>query len=85
MHRYGKKKRCAMLDTLFTAEASSGAINESGIREEVDTFMFEGFDTTSSALIFTFFMLAHHQNWQTLAIEEILQVLGIRLTVLNAR
>lgn len=65
-----------MLDTLFTAEASSGAIDELGIREEVDTFMFEGFDTTSSALVFTLFMLAHHKNWQSLALEEIQQVLG---------
>lgn len=36
----GLKKRLAMLDLLLSAE-SEGKINELGIREEVDTFMFE--------------------------------------------
>ena len=36
----GTKKRLAMLDLLLSAE-SEGKIDEVGIREEVDTFMFE--------------------------------------------
>lgn len=36
----GSKKRMAMLDLLLTAE-EEGSIDENGIREEVDTFMFE--------------------------------------------
>lgn len=67
-----------MLDTLLAAEINDQQINEAGIREEVDTFMFEGFDTTSSALLFTLFMLAHHRKWQNLVHQEIVEVLGNR-------
>lgn len=37
---YGKKNRMAMLDLLLEQE-KKGKIDEEGIREEVDTFMFE--------------------------------------------
>lgn len=65
-----------MLDTLLEAEANGFQINEDGIREEVDTFMFEGYDTTSAGLLFSLFMLAHHSEWQAMAYEEIVQILG---------
>lgn len=58
-----KKKRYAMLDTLLSAEAE-GLIDAEGIREEVDTFTFEGHDTTSAALTFIFLLLAHHPDVQ---------------------
>ncbi|XP_055706817.1 probable cytochrome P450 4ac1 [Phlebotomus papatasi] len=65
-----KKRRYAMLDTLLAAEAD-GLIDAEGIREEVDTFMFEGHDTTSSALTFIFLLLAHHPDVQEKVFEEI--------------
>ncbi|GAB0090420.1 Cytochrome P450 [Sergentomyia squamirostris] len=64
------KRRYAMLDTLLAAEAD-GLIDSEGIREEVDTFMFEGHDTTSSALTFIFLLLAHHQDVQEKVYQEI--------------
>lgn len=67
-----------MLDTLLSAEADGKQIDINGIREEVDTFMFEGYDTTSSAIMFTIFMLAHHNKEQTRVYEEILEIIGDR-------
>ncbi|XP_059620238.1 probable cytochrome P450 4ac1 [Phlebotomus argentipes] len=65
-----RKKRYAMLDTLLAAEAD-GLIDAEGIREEVDTFTFEGHDTTSAALTFIFLLLAHHPDVQEKVYEEI--------------
>lgn len=65
-----------MLDTLFAAEENDHQIDEIGIREEVDTFMFEGYDTTSAGIMFTLFMLAHHPNHQQKVYDEILEALG---------
>ena len=62
-----------MLDTLLLAEAN-GEISAEGIKEEVETFMFEGHDTTASALTYIFLLLAHHQDVQQRVYEEILAV-----------
>lgn len=66
-----KKKRFAMLDTLLKAEAEQSLIDRIGIQEEVDTFIFEGFDTTMTAIVFTLFMLANHEDLQQRLYEEI--------------
>ncbi|XP_017043700.2 probable cytochrome P450 4ac2 [Drosophila ficusphila] len=67
---FGKKQRYAMLDTLLAAEAE-GQIDHQGICDEVNTFMFEGYDTTSTCLIFTLLMLALHEDIQRKCHEEI--------------
>lgn len=67
------KKRYAMLDSLLVAEQKQ-LIDEAGIREEVDTFAFEGHDTTAAALVFIFFTLAHEPAVQDRIYSEILQV-----------
>ena len=59
-----------MLDTLLVAEAK-GQIDAEGIREEVDTFMFEGHDTTATGLLFIFFLLGQHKDVQQRVYEEI--------------
>ena len=77
------RKRLAFMDLLIDAyldqsgESSGHArIDIEGIREEVDTFMFEGFDTTAAAVSWIIFMLGHHQECQQLVYDEIEQVLG---------
>lgn len=59
-----------MLDTLLDEE-SKGNIDHAGICEEVDTFMFEGYDTTSTCLIFTIMNLALHSDVQEKCRQEI--------------
>lgn len=66
----GEKKRMAMLDTLLVAE-SQNLIDGAGIQEEVDTFVFEGFDTTMTAITFILFAIANHQDVQQRLYEEI--------------
>ncbi|KAG5674766.1 hypothetical protein PVAND_004716 [Polypedilum vanderplanki] len=68
-----KKKRYAMMDTLLQAQ-SEGLIDDEGIREETDTFTFEGHDTGSACMSFTLLLLAHHPEVQDKLFEEIQEV-----------
>uniref|UniRef100_A0A1E1WMD2 Cytochrome P450 n=1 Tax=Pectinophora gossypiella TaxID=13191 RepID=A0A1E1WMD2_PECGO len=78
----GKKKRMAMLDLLLEAE-SKGEIDLAGIREEVNTFMFEGHDTTATALTFGLMLLADHEEVQERVREEIERVVGSRVPTMT--
>lgn len=69
-----KKERYAMLDTLLHAEQNGNQIDADGIQEEVDTFVFEGFDTTMTAITFILFMLAHHSDVQQCLLDEVQSV-----------
>lgn len=60
------KKRTIMLDMLLLAMKNGELLDFDGIREEVDTFVFEGHDTTSIALGFTLILLANHPEIQVL-------------------
>ncbi|XP_050072856.1 cytochrome P450 4C1-like [Anopheles maculipalpis] len=69
----GGKKRYAMLDTLLAAE-TQGLIDADGIREEVETFTFEGHDTTASALVFIFLTLSWEPEIQDRLYQELVQL-----------
>ncbi|KAJ3659331.1 hypothetical protein Zmor_011021 [Zophobas morio] len=73
---YKGRKRLAMLDLLITAKNEENSIDDQGICEEVDTFMFEGHDTTTAALTFSLMLIACHKNVQDLIVEEIEAVTG---------
>ncbi|XP_017044541.1 probable cytochrome P450 4p3 [Drosophila ficusphila] len=64
------KKRFAMLDTLICAE-KDGLIDHIGICEEVDTLMFEGYDTTSIGLIFGLMNMSLYPDKQEKCFQEI--------------
>jgi cytochrome P450 family 4 len=64
-----------MLDTLLAAE-TKGLIDGQGIQEEVDTFTFEGHDTTAAGLIFTLLLLAHHPEAQEKILLEVKEMRG---------
>ncbi|XP_046962269.1 cytochrome P450 4C1-like [Vanessa cardui] len=70
-----KKKRNAMLDLLLSAE-KDGLIDDAGIQEEVDTFMFEGYDTTSTGLIYCLMLLANEPEIQDKIVEELNGIFG---------
>ncbi|XP_063924960.1 cytochrome P450 4c3-like [Zophobas morio] len=73
------KKPLAMLDLLFHAKKQR-IIDVEGIQEEVDTFMFEGHDTVSAALIFTLMLLANNRNIQERIVEEMQQIIDTEPT-----
>ncbi|KAG5883146.1 hypothetical protein JTB14_033397 [Gonioctena quinquepunctata] len=51
-------------------------IDDQGIRDEVNTFMFEGYDTTSASLSFILMLFANHRNWQDLIYREVIEIIG---------
>ncbi|RZB40118.1 p450 domain containing protein, partial [Asbolus verrucosus] len=73
---YSTRKRLAMLDLLLTAKEEGANIDDEGIREEVDTFMFEGHDTTSIAITFILLTLANHKEVQEEIRQEIIEIIG---------
>lgn len=64
------KKRVAFLDLLLDCY-DQGQIDLEGIREEVDTFMFEGHDTTSAALNMAFYHIAKDAHVQKKLQDEV--------------
>lgn len=68
----GKSGRMAFLDLLLHTETDDGKrLSFADIQEEVDTFMFEGHDTTAAALTWMFYQLGLHQNVQKQLQQEI--------------
>ncbi|XP_050501561.1 cytochrome P450 4C1-like isoform X2 [Diabrotica virgifera virgifera] len=72
----GIKKKQAFLDLLLDYTMDGEPLLRTDIREEVDTFMFEGHDTTSSAISFAIFALANHPEVQEKAFMEQKEMFG---------
>lgn len=72
----GAKKKIALLDLLLKSTIDGKPLSDDDIREEVDTFMFEGHDTTTSAISFAFYNIAKYPEIQQKIYEESRSVLG---------
>lgn len=58
------EKKQSFLDLLLQTQIDEKPLSQQEIREEVDTFMFAGHDTTSSAVTFTLYCLANNPEIQ---------------------
>ncbi|KAK7590899.1 hypothetical protein V9T40_002512 [Parthenolecanium corni] len=73
----GEKQKKAFLDLLLgMAEESSKPFTTADIREEVDTFMFAGHDSSSSATAYAVFLLGCHPEIQEKVFQELYSVFG---------
>ncbi|EDS28996.1 cytochrome P450 [Culex quinquefasciatus] len=73
---FGRKKRLAFLDLLIEASQDGTVLSHEDIREEVDTFMFEGHDTTSAAISWILLLLGAEPAIQDRIVEEIDEIMG---------
>lgn len=73
-----QKKKMVMLDMLLFAMHSGESLDFDDIREEVDTFIFEGHDTTSISLGFTLMLLASHPEVQVGRVFLVLERLKLQ-------
>ncbi|XP_045033385.1 cytochrome P450 4C1 [Daphnia magna] len=72
----GLKKRRAFLDLILMAVKGGVELSDVDIRNEVDTFMFEGHDTTAAALVWLLYCMATNPGHQELVRQELDEVFG---------
>nr|XP_033772968.1 cytochrome P450 4B1-like [Geotrypetes seraphini] len=77
-----QKRHLDFLDILLCARDENGVgLSDKDLRAEVDTFMFEGHDTTASGVSWILYCLAKYPEHQEKCREEIEEILGDRDTV----
>uniref|UniRef100_A0A3B3QSB0 aromatase n=1 Tax=Paramormyrops kingsleyae TaxID=1676925 RepID=A0A3B3QSB0_9TELE len=73
----GSRKRRAFLDMLLkTTDEHGNKLTPKDIQEEVDTFMFEGHDTTAAAMNWAIHLLGSHPEVQRKVQQELQEVFG---------
>lgn len=72
----GEKKRMAFLDLLLESSQNGVLISEEEVREQVDTIMFEGHDTTAAGSSFFLSMMGIHQEIQQKVYQELYEIFG---------
>ncbi|NXK91306.1 CP4B1 protein, partial [Formicarius rufipectus] len=77
-----KKRHLDFLDILLCSKDANGVgLSDEDLRAEVDTFMFEGHDTTASGISWLFYCMALQPEYQQRCREEIQEILGDRDTI----
>ncbi|XP_029850540.2 cytochrome P450 4c3 [Ixodes scapularis] len=72
----GQKRRQAFLDLLLSHHIQDSSLTEEDIREEVDTFMFEGHDTTAMGISWAMYLIGLHADVQQKIHEELDGIFG---------
>lgn len=73
----GKRKRQAFLDLLLDQNAKDDTpLTDDELRAQVDTFMFEGHDTTAVAITWALFLLGNNLEHQERVHKELEEVFG---------
>ncbi|GBO19124.1 Cytochrome P450 4V2 [Araneus ventricosus] len=65
------KRRRALMDLLLDLHFNGHQLNEEDIKEEVDTFMFEGHDTTAMGITFALYCIGLYPDVQRKIHEEL--------------
>ncbi|XP_063794983.1 cytochrome P450 4A24-like isoform X1 [Pseudophryne corroboree] len=82
LEKVKQRRHLDFLDILLYAKDENGrGLSDEDLQAEVDTFMFEGHDTTASGISWTLYCLAKYPEHQEKCREEIQEVLGERNTV----
>ncbi|XP_040216485.1 cytochrome P450 4B1-like [Rana temporaria] len=82
LEKVKQKRHLDFLDILLCAKDENGqGLSDEDLRAEVDTFMFEGHDTTASGVSWTLYCMATHPEHQDKCREEIRELLGGRNTL----
>ncbi|XP_016916223.1 cytochrome P450 4g15 [Apis cerana] len=72
----GEKKRQAFLDLLMEAGQNGVLLSDKEVKEQVDTIMFEGHDTTASGSSFFLAVMGCHPDIQEKVIQELDEIFG---------
>ncbi|XP_033217509.1 cytochrome P450 4g15 isoform X2 [Belonocnema kinseyi] len=72
----GEKKRLAFLDLLVESAQNGVVLNDQEVKEQVDTIMFEGHDTTAAGSSFFLSMMGCHPDIQEKVIQELDEIFG---------
>jgi len=72
----GIKRRMAFLDLLIKASDEGAVLTDEDIQNEVDTFMFEGHDTTAASNSVTLYLLALDTKCQKKCQDELDEIFG---------
>lgn len=72
----GEKKRQAFLDLLMEAGQNGSVLTDEEVKEQVDTIMFEGHDTTAAASSFFLSIMGCHPDIQEKVIQELDEIFG---------
>ena len=66
----------ALLDVLLQSSIDGLPLTNKQIKDEVDTFLFEGHDTTTTTICLALYELSKNPEIQSKLLEEIIEVLG---------